>query len=76
MEASHVASAVQFALANAAKIVVPQIGGYVCSVIGLIDGFNATLVSTAALFVILSWAGLMHAIQERRKERTLVSLVV
>ena len=63
--ASHVASALQFSLSNAAKIFVPQIGGYVCEVVGLIDGFHATLVATAFLFVGLSWIGLVYAMKSR-----------
>lgn len=64
--ASHVASALQFSLSNAAKIIVPQIGGYVCHRVGLIDGFHATLVATATAFVGLSWIGLLHALKARR----------
>jgi predicted MFS family arabinose efflux permease len=59
--ASHVASALQFAMANAGKIVVPQIGGYLCSSIGLIHGFHVTVVGNAVLLVILAGAGTIHA---------------
>lgn len=68
-KASHVASAIQFALANAAKIVVPQIGGWVCTIIGLVDGFHYTLVASAVLFVILSGLGLIHAQRERQLQQ-------
>ena len=65
--ASHVASALQFSLSNAAKIVVPQIGGYICHRVGLIDGFHGTLVATAMAFVGLSWIGLVHAMKSRMR---------
>jgi len=63
--ASHVASALQFAMANAAKIVVPQIGGFVCNRVELIDGFHATLVVSSLLFVAISVIGLGHAKNKR-----------
>jgi len=66
--ASHVASSLQFSLSNAAKIVVQQIGGYVCNKVGLIDGFHGTLIATAGVFVWLSWSGLVHAMKSRRQD--------
>jgi len=63
--ASHVTSALQFAMANAAKIVVPQIGGFVCNRVGLIDGFHAALVVSFLPFVALSVVGLGHAKNQR-----------
>ena len=65
-KASHVASAIQFAVANATKIVVPQIGGYVCELVGLVNGFHSTLVASAIVFVVLSGMGLIHAMRERK----------
>ena len=62
-KASHVASSVQFAIANAGKIAVPQIGGYVCQQMGLLEGYNATLIVTSIVLMTLSFIGLLHAIR-------------
>jgi hypothetical protein len=68
--ASHAASALQFSMANAAKIVVPQLGGWICNIswVGLIDGFHCTLILTAILFVVISWLGLIHAQKQQQEE--------
>mmetsp|Transcript_4805 Transcript_4805/g.13619 ORF Transcript_4805/g.13619 Transcript_4805/m.13619 type:complete len:374 (-) Transcript_4805:449-1570(-) len=65
--ASHVASCVQFSLQNAAKIVVPQLGGYVVDRMGLPNGFDATTIASVVLFILLGAAGLVHAERERRR---------
>lgn len=62
--ASHVASALQFAMANAGKIIVPQMGGYLCSRMGLLPGFHVTVVASALLLVALAGAGTIHATKE------------
>lgn len=67
-QASHVASGLQFALANASKIVVPQIGGFICDRLGLIDGFNDTMIACAVVLVALSWTGLVCARRTASRE--------
>lgn len=67
--ATHVASAIQFAIANAAKIVVPQLGGILCEHLGLIEGFHMTLVLTSLVFVIISFLGLIHAYKDRKQQQ-------
>ena len=69
-EASHVASGLQFALANAAKILVPQLGGYICNQIGLIEGFNYTLILFCLIFICLAASGLIHSINQRQQSNT------
>jgi hypothetical protein len=58
----------QFALANASKIVVPQIGGFICDRLGLIDGFNDTMIACAVVLVALSWTGLVCARRTASRE--------
>ena len=65
-EASHVASAVQFAIANTAKVFAPQIGGYICDRMGLLDGFNSTLIVTGMVLVAVSCLGYLYALQARQ----------
>jgi len=66
-EASHVASGLQFAMANTAKIFLPVIGGYVIDRIGLIAGFNATVVVCSLIFLVLAAIGFVWAGQNESR---------
>ena len=64
-QASHVASGLQFALCNTAKLIVPQVGDAVIDHIGLIYGFNVTTVTCVVVFVVTATVGFIYALRSR-----------
>jgi len=58
---SHIASGVQFFTQNAAKLIIPSISGKIIDRIGIVAGFNATLITTSSLAVLFSMFGYREA---------------
>eukprot|EP00521_Asterionellopsis_glacialis_P008431 CAMPEP_0195285972 /NCGR_PEP_ID=MMETSP0707-20130614/3606_1 /TAXON_ID=33640 /ORGANISM="Asterionellopsis glacialis, Strain CCMP134" /LENGTH=517 /DNA_ID=CAMNT_0040345549 /DNA_START=206 /DNA_END=1759 /DNA_ORIENTATION=- len=69
--AAHVASGIQFAFINSAKILIPPMGGRIVDDMGLIVGFDMTTIVCSIVFVILSVVGVVHA-RSSHPKRTVV----
>ena len=68
--ASLVASALQFAIVNLAKVFVPQLGGIVCDRVGLLQGYYSTLMTTSLTLLVLAWISVLYIVQRDTKTNT------
>eukprot|EP00928_Gymnodinium_smaydae_P026360 TRINITY_DN20730_c4_g1_i1.p1 TRINITY_DN20730_c4_g1~~TRINITY_DN20730_c4_g1_i1.p1 ORF type:complete len:444 (+),score=98.97 TRINITY_DN20730_c4_g1_i1:104-1435(+) len=71
-EAAHYASSIQFTLANFGKFVVPQVAGIVVDQLGVVAGFDATLIAMQAVAAFTSLGAFLaaRAAAMRSKEET------